>query len=57
MLLIVGSLDYVVIEPNEQAYTHLKCHKKLEIIDDATHLFEEPDKFWEVVYLASKWFL
>lgn len=55
-LLIVGSRDYVVIELNEQAYMNLKCYKKLEIIDGATHLFEEPGKLEEVAYLASKWF-
>jgi putative phosphoribosyl transferase len=55
-LLIVGSLDHVVIELNEQAYMNLKCYKKLEIIDGATHLFEEPGKLEEVAYLASKWF-
>lgn len=56
-LLIVGSLDSVVIELNEQAYKYLKCYKKIEIIDGATHLFEEPGKLEEVAYLASKWFL
>lgn len=55
-LLIVGSRDHVVIELNEQAYMNLKCYKKLEIIDGATHLFEEPGKLEEVAYLASKWF-
>jgi len=56
-LLIVGSLDRVVISLNEQAYKFLKCYKKLEIIDGATHLFEEPGKLEEVARLASKWFL
>jgi putative phosphoribosyl transferase len=55
-LLIVGSRDHVVIELNEQAYMNLKCYKKLEIIDGANHLFEEPGKLEEVAYLASKWF-
>lgn len=31
--------------------------KKLEIIDGATHLFEEPGKLEEVAYLSSKWFI
>jgi pimeloyl-ACP methyl ester carboxylesterase len=56
-LLIVGSLDYVVIDLNEQAFKCLKCYKKLEIIDGATHLFEEPGKLEEVADLASKWFM
>lgn len=56
-LLIVGSLDTVVINLNEQAFKFLNCYKKLTIIDGATHLFEEPGKLEEVAYLASKWFL
>lgn len=56
-LLIVGSLDRVVIELNEQAFKSLNCYKKLEIIDGATHLFEEPGKLEEVADLASKWFI
>lgn len=57
ILLIVGSLDRVVIELNEQAFRALRCYKKLEIIDGATHLFEEPGKLEEVASLASKWFI
>ena len=56
-LLIVGSLDRVVIELNVQAFKSLNCYKKLEIIDGATHLFEEPGKLEEVADLASKWFI
>lgn len=58
-LLIVGSLDDIVIEMNEQAkYKMVKTKiKKLIIIDGATHLFEEPGKLDEVVVLARDWFL
>lgn len=56
-LLIVGSFDTVVINLNEHAFKFLKCHKKLAIIEGATHLFEEPGKLGEVTVLASKWFL
>lgn len=56
-LLIVGSLDHVVIDLNAQAYKFLKCYKKLEIVEGATHLFEEPGTLEEVAYLATKWFL
>ena len=55
-LLIVGSLDGVVIELNKQAYKFLKCDKKLEIIDGATHLFEEPGMLDKVADLAKSWF-
>lgn len=56
-LLIVGSLDGVVINLNKQAFESLKCLKKMEIIDGATHLFEEPGKLEQVAKLASKWFM
>lgn len=56
-LLIVGSLDEVVINLNEQAFKFLNCYKKLAIIEGASHLFEEPGKLEEVAHLASKWFL
>lgn len=55
-LLIVGSLDYDVLELNEQAYTRLRCEKKLEIIEGATHLFEEYGKMEIVSKLAANWF-
>jgi dienelactone hydrolase len=55
-LLIVGGLDGVVIELNKQAYRLINCEKRLEIIDGATHLFEEPGKLDQVADLATKWF-
>ncbi|HYG51562.1 MAG TPA: alpha/beta hydrolase [Flavobacteriales bacterium] len=55
-LLIVGSLDTDVITLNQQAYSLLRCDKKLEIVEGASHLFEEPGKLNEVVALASAWF-
>ena len=56
-LLIVGSLDDVVIELNEQAFQKLKCEKKMEIVHGATHLFEEPGTLEKVAELAKHWFL
>lgn len=56
-LLIVGGWDDVVITWNEQAYERLRCPKKLEIIPEATHLFEEPGKLEAVADLARDWFL
>lgn len=55
-LLIVGSLDTQVIELNEQAYFLLRCEKKTEIIEGASHLFEEPGKLDEVAAMATQWF-
>lgn len=56
-LLIVGSLDNYVISLNQRAYENLKCKKKLEIIPDAGHLFEEPGKLNEVAKFSSAWLL
>jgi len=55
-LLIVGSLDSGVIELNEGAYSMLRSEKKIEIVQGATHLFEEPGKLDEVAELATAWF-
>ena len=55
-LLIVGGNDDVVIELNEMARDQMRCEVKLEIIPDATHLFEEPGALEQVAKLASDWF-
>ncbi|MTJ04190.1 MAG: alpha/beta hydrolase [Sediminimonas qiaohouensis] len=56
VLLIVGGADYQVIELNEQAAKRLTCPYKLEIIPNATHLFEEPGALEQVVEIAGDWF-
>ncbi len=55
-LLIVGSLDHDVLHLNAEAYRQLKCEKKLEIIEGASHLFEEYGKMEQVCKKASDWF-
>ena len=55
-LLIVGGDDTVVIELNEAAFAELGCEKKLEIVEGASHLFEEPGTLAQVAGLATKWF-
>ena len=58
-LLIVGGLDDLVIELNQEAKNkmHKAKIKQLSIIEGATHLFEEPGKLDEVTKLACDWFL
>jgi dienelactone hydrolase len=56
VLLIVGARDSQVIELNEEALDQLRCEKKLEIVADATHLFEEPGALERVAALARDWF-
>ncbi|MCC8426621.1 dienelactone hydrolase family protein [Mucilaginibacter sp. UR6-11] len=55
-LLIVGSLDPQVLEFNREAFQDLKCEKHLEIVEGATHLFEEPGKLEKVSEIAAGWF-
>jgi pimeloyl-ACP methyl ester carboxylesterase len=55
-LLIVGGNDEPVIEMNEWAIRHLRCEKKMVIVPNATHLFEEPGALEQVAQLAGEWF-
>jgi len=55
-LLIVGGNDDIVIGLNEAAYAQLIAPKKLEIVPNATHLFEEPGCLEKVASLAMDWF-
>lgn len=55
-LLIVGSLDTQVINLNEHAYNQLQGDKKIEIIEGATHLFEESGTLESVAKRAVDWF-
>jgi putative phosphoribosyl transferase len=55
-LLIVGSQDREVLKLNDMAASLLTCEKRVEIIEGATHLFEEPGALEQVAHLASAWF-
>lgn len=55
-LLIVGRLDYEVLQLNQDAYINLNCEKKLEVIEGATHLFEEQGAMEQVCEKAGLWF-
>ena len=55
-LLLVGGFDYEIITLNEQAFSLLTCEKELKIVEDATHLFDEPGKLEEVAVHADNWF-
>ncbi len=55
-LFIIGGLDTDVIKLNKDAYNRLNCKKKMQIIDGASHLFEEPGKLDIVSELAADWF-
>ena len=55
-LLLVGNLDDEVIKFNQWTFDALQCEKKLEVIEGASHLLEEPGKLDEVAQLAANWF-
>jgi putative phosphoribosyl transferase len=56
-LLIVGSLDPVVLDLNEEARLCLRCECNLRIVPGATHLFEERGTLETAAQLARDWFL
>lgn len=55
-LLIVGSLDYDVLQLNRKAYAQLQCKKQLKVVEGATHLFEEKGTMEMVCELSAAWF-
>ncbi|MER3456563.1 MAG: hydrolase [candidate division GAL15 bacterium] len=56
-LLIVGGADEPVLHLNQQALLLLGCHKQLEVVPGAGHLFEEPGALERVAELAVRWFV
>jgi pimeloyl-ACP methyl ester carboxylesterase len=55
-LLIVGGADLPTLAVNREAFAVLACEKALEIVQRATHLFEERGALEEVVKRARHWF-
>ncbi|PSL01533.1 putative phosphoribosyl transferase [Haloactinopolyspora alba] len=55
-LLIVGGLDDVVLTMNRRALEQLGGPGRVEIVEGASHLFEEPGTLDEVGRLAADWF-
>lgn len=55
-LLIVGGIDFGVIELNEEALARLQGPKALEIVPGASHLFPEPGALDAVIDHAARWF-
>jgi dienelactone hydrolase len=55
-MLIVGSDDEPIIEMNQDAMRRMQALVALEIVQGATHLFEEPGTLEQVMELAARWF-
>lgn len=56
VLLIVGSYDTDVLAINRNAYNKLTCRRRMDIVEHASHSFEEEGKMEIVEKLTSKWF-
>lgn len=54
-LLLVGGWDDLVLELNRKCLDDL-VKGRLEVIPEATHVFEEPGKLEEVAARATRWF-
>jgi len=55
VLLIVGERDPTVLDLNRKAMQELSGETRLEIVPDASHLFEEPGALEQVARLARAW--
>jgi putative phosphoribosyl transferase len=55
VLLVVGSRDETVLDLNRSVLPHLAA-AELEVVQGATHLFEEPGALEAEARLAARWF-
>jgi putative phosphoribosyl transferase len=55
-LLLVGSRDEPVLGMNREAMARMTAPVELEVVEGASHLFEEPGTLDRVAGLASDWF-
>ncbi|OAH16329.1 dienelactone hydrolase family protein [Streptomyces jeddahensis] len=56
VLLLVGGRDEVVLQLNREAQAKLRAPSRLQVIEGATHLFEEPGTLDQVAVAAADWF-
>jgi putative phosphoribosyl transferase len=56
-LMLVGGLDYPVIDMNRTAANAMQAPCQIEIVEGATHLFGEPGKLEQVAARVRDWFL
>lgn len=56
VLLMAGKLDYEILQANNAAFEKLSCAKKLEVIEDANHLFKPYRMKDEIAEQAASWF-
>ena len=56
-LMLVGGLDYQVIDMNRTAANAMQAPCQIEIVEGATHLFGEPGKLEQVAARVRDWFV
>lgn len=56
-LLIVGGEDVPVIDMNREALRLMRAECRLEVVPNASHLFEEPGALEQVARRAAAWFV
>jgi putative phosphoribosyl transferase len=57
VLLLVAGLDDEILRINQRALKNLHTIKSLEVVDGASHFFEEPGKLEAVAGMAGDWFM
>lgn len=57
ILMIVGELDPEVLELNRMASHSIRANQRMELIEGASHSFEEANTLKQVAELAATWFL
>jgi putative phosphoribosyl transferase len=56
-LLLIGSEDHDIVRINRKSAREIRGPHKVELIEGATHLFEERDSLQQAAVEAAKWFL
>jgi putative phosphoribosyl transferase len=56
VLLIVGGHDHMVLDLNREAAERLTTEHVIEVVEGATHLFEEPGTLYTAAAHAGRWF-
>jgi len=56
-LMIVGGIDHEVLRLNKAARKQLRGMSEITVVDQASHLFEEPGALEQVASLTRDWFV
>jgi pimeloyl-ACP methyl ester carboxylesterase len=56
-LMIVGGIDYEVLRLNTDAQEQMHANTQIAVVDNASHLFEEPGALKQVAGFARDWFV